>query len=201
MSESVGRDLGDGEWLSPPEAPSDRLFLVQRGCLEIVSTEADEPLPLAELGPGDIVATASAGDAVGPLAIRARGCTRVLVLELPELERRLQEDPALSRTLIRSLSKTNARLSEALARRARASYVYVVPRDRPELYDRLREEFDADPQVTVVMDRREGERRQAEAAERRGPGRRADPGWSVYLSQPFKPGRGRFVPVQRKKGE
>lgn len=35
----------------------------------------------------------------------------------------------------------------------------IVARDRPDLYDRLRQEFSGDRAVAVVLDRRFGERR------------------------------------------
>ena len=40
----------------------------------------------------------------------------------------------------------------------------IVARDRPDLYDRLRQEFGRDRAVAVVLDRRFGQRRRAEVA-------------------------------------
>ena len=40
-----------------------------------------------------------------------------------------------------------------------ASVLMIVARDRPDLYDRLRQEFNGDRAVAVVLDRRFGERR------------------------------------------
>lgn len=40
-----------------------------------------------------------------------------------------------------------------------ASVLMIVARDRPDLYDRLRQEFNNDRAVAVVLDRRFGERR------------------------------------------
>lgn len=40
-----------------------------------------------------------------------------------------------------------------------ASVLMIVARDRPDLYDRLRQEFNGDRAVSVVLDRRFGERR------------------------------------------
>ena len=40
-----------------------------------------------------------------------------------------------------------------------ASVLMIVARDRPDLYDRLRQEFNGDRAVVVVLDRRFGERR------------------------------------------
>ena len=45
-----------------------------------------------------------------------------------------------------------------------AGILMIVARDRPDLYDRLRREFNSDRAVSVVLDRRFGERRR-EAAE------------------------------------
>jgi len=202
----VSRDLGDGELLwSAPAAP-DALFLVEQGCLQLLRAEAGQEVLLAELGPGEAIAPPAPGDDPAPVRVRASGPARVLALDPPTLEARLRQEPTLARTLVLGLSQASARLVTELARRAgepaaEVRYVYVVPKDQPELFEQLQQEFGSDPQVKIVIDRREGERRQSEAnpPERRGPGRRDDPAWSIYLSQPFKPGHGRFVPIQRKK--
>ncbi|HET7874183.1 MAG TPA: hypothetical protein VFN71_01555 [Methylomirabilota bacterium] len=41
-----------------------------------------------------------------------------------------------------------------------ARFLYVVARDRLDLYDRLKEEFNREPEIEVIRDRRFGERRQ-----------------------------------------
>jgi hypothetical protein len=57
-----------------------------------------------------------------------------------------------------------------------ASVLMIVARDRPDLYDRLRQEFNNDRAVAVVLDRRFGERRrevvEAATAEQRQRDRR-----------------------------
>ena len=57
-----------------------------------------------------------------------------------------------------------------------AGILMIVARDRPDLYDRLRQEFNGDRAVSVVLDRRFGERRrdsvEATAAEQRSAERR-----------------------------
>ena len=54
----------------------------------------------------------------------------------------------------------------------------IVARDRPDLYDRLRQEFGRDRAVAVVLDRRYGQRRRAAMAvteeQRRAERRRRD---------------------------
>ena len=40
--------------------------------------------------------------------------------------------------------------------RARALFLYIISRDRPDLYRRLSAEFSDLPQVTVILDRRVG---------------------------------------------
>ncbi|MBI1736878.1 MAG: hypothetical protein HYR51_17050 [Candidatus Rokubacteria bacterium] len=54
----------------------------------------------------------------------------------------------------------------------------IVSRSQRSLYDYLRDDFQSDPDVEVLMDRRHGERRQARApwtAERRRGDRRTRP--------------------------
>ena len=56
-----------------------------------------------------------------------------------------------------------------------ARFLYIVARDRMDLYDRLREEFSRQSDVQVILDRRLGERRQGERRTECGrdlPGRR-----------------------------
>jgi CRP-like cAMP-binding protein len=198
---SDSRLLADGELLSS----HDGYLLVEEGCLALVSPGVAEDVLLVQLGPGDALGPlAAAGDGASAIRARAQGPVRVVALGRPELESRLREGASIAQVVLEGLVHTSTRLSSELARRANGAlrYVYVVPRDQPELFDELRKELGADPQVKIVMDRREGERRRGEESpERLGPGRRADPAWSVYLSQPFKPGRGRFIPVPRKKTE
>jgi hypothetical protein len=55
-------------------------------------------------------------------------------------------------------------------------YLYIIARTNPGLFDVLSEQFAGDPTVTVILDRRQGERREnprgVEAAERRQRDRR-----------------------------
>jgi CRP-like cAMP-binding protein len=198
---SDSRHLADGELLPA----HDGYLLVEEGRLALVSLGAALDLVLAELGPGDALGPlGTAGDGAGQIRVRAQGEVRVLALGRAELESRLGETAAVAQVVLAGLAQTTTRLSTELARRSGGGlrYIYVVPRDQPELFEQLQKEFGSDPQVRIVMDRREGERRQAEESpDRLGPGRRTDPAWSVYLSQPFKPGRGRFIPIPRKKQE
>ena len=53
-----------------------------------------------------------------------------------------------------------------------AKFLFIVARQLPGVYEHLREQFAAEPDVEVIFDRRKGERRQPEreeppAAERR----------------------------------
>ena len=201
MSDS--RVLVDGELLSS----HDDYLLVEEGRLALVSLAAGQEVLLAELGPGDALGPLrTTGDGTDQIRVRAHGAARVLALGRAELEGRLGETASLAQVVLDGLAQTTARLAADLARRASPGsglrYIYVVPRDQPELFEQLHKEFGSDPLVRIVMDRREGERRRSEEPPARlGPGRRGDPAWSVYLSQPFKPGRGRFIPIPRKKQE
>jgi hypothetical protein len=52
--------------------------------------------------------------------------------------------------------------------------LFVVGRERKQLYDSLRHTFDGDDTVQVVLDRRVGERRRQESTPRTGERRRSD---------------------------
>ena len=55
-----------------------------------------------------------------------------------------------------------------------ASLLMIVSRERPTLFERLSEEFEGDPGIAVVLDRRVGERRRASHALTADEQRRAD---------------------------
>ncbi|MGH7262946.1 MAG: hypothetical protein ACREH7_03375 [Candidatus Rokuibacteriota bacterium] len=60
-----------------------------------------------------------------------------------------------------------------------ATHLFIVAWDRPDLWDYWRRWFSGVEDVQVILDRRRGDRRQAARAhepERRGAGRRSQPG-------------------------
>ena len=66
--------------------------------------------------------------------------------------------------------------------------IVIVPRSAPALFAYLKDKFAADPTISVIMDRRIGERRRrtdAPAVERRGRDRRqADRAHAVVVREP-----------------
>ena len=67
-------------------------------------------------------------------------------------------------------------------------HLFIVSRQQPELYSYLTQEFSEEPDVRVILDRREGERRQhaerraSEPADRRHSDRRGETGVGGQLS-------------------
>lgn len=133
--------------------------------------------------------------------VRVRGSARVLTLDKRAFLRRVHEDPSLAYKMLEVMSGTVRSLDDEMTLLRNASevtlvrYVYVVPRDNPELYEQLSREFGDDPEVEVVMERRRGERRRDESSHspdrRRWDRRVPDDPWTVHLSLPYRRGRGR----------
>jgi len=93
-------------------------------------------------------------------------------------------------------------------------YLFIVSRDQIELYDRLRQDFSEEREIHVILDRRQGERRQMEQRHerdrRRGSRRRHPETWTVTVEQLYRGERPCFLllgeelgashPVGREKG-
>jgi CRP-like cAMP-binding protein/flavin-dependent dehydrogenase len=203
MDEGVlGRPYADGEVLCRQGDVGDRMFVIQSGRVEVVGVEGGKEVRLGELGPGEIFGHMAIVDKKPRSAtVRARGPARVLTLDKRAFLRRVHEDPSLAYKLLEVMSRTVRSLDDELTLLRNASqvslvrYVYVVPRDQPELYEQLACEFEDDPEVEVVVERRNSERRRGESTHsperRRRDRRKPDDPWTVYLSQPYRRGRGR----------
>lgn len=55
-----------------------------------------------------------------------------------------------------------------------AQHLFIVSRQQPDLYSYLSREFSAEPDVSVILDRRHGERRQVERRTERGDRRQTE---------------------------
>jgi CRP-like cAMP-binding protein/flavin-dependent dehydrogenase len=203
MDEGVlGRVYADGEVLCRQGETGDRMFVIQSGHVEVLGNEGGQEVRLGELGPGEVFGHMAIVDKKPRSAtVRVRGSARVLTLDKRAFLRRVHEDPALAYKMLEMMSGTVRSLDDELTLLRNAGqvklvrYVYVVPREKPELYEQLSREFGDDPEVEVVMERRRGERRRSESShspERRRWDRRVpDDPWTVHLSLPYRRGRGR----------
>lgn len=210
MNEGVlGREYADGELLCRQGEPGDRMFVIQQGYAEVVVEEGGQEVLVGELGPGDLFGEMAVVDKQPRSAsVRAKGPARVLTLDKRAFLRRVHEDPTLAYKMLEGMSHKVRRLDEELTLLRNVSKIHVVrnlcvvPLDKPELFEQLKREFGDDPEVEIVLDRREVERRRGgngQSPEQRRAGRRTEhDAWSVYLSQPYRRGRGRFVPVKPK---
>jgi CRP-like cAMP-binding protein len=185
------------------------MFVSQSGHVEVLGNEGGQEVRLGELGPGEVFGHMAIVDKKPRSAtVRVRGSARVLTLDKRAFLRRVHEDPSLAYKMLEVMSGTVRSLDDELTLLRNAGqvtlvrYVYVVPRERPELYEQLSREFGDDPEVEVVMERRHRERRRggsSRSPERRRWERRIpDDPWEVHLSLPYRRGRGR--PVDRGKG-
>jgi hypothetical protein len=56
-----------------------------------------------------------------------------------------------------------------------ARHLFIVARDAPDLFSYLSKEFSSEPDVTVILDRRQGERRSRNGRTAEAPGDTAEP--------------------------
>ncbi len=197
----LGREYAEGEVICRQGEPGDRMFVIQSGHVEVVRDEGGQEVLVGHLGPGDLFGQMAIVDKQPRSAtVRAQGRARVMTLDKRAFLRRVHEDPSLAYKLLDEMSRTVRSLDEELSLLRNAAkvtvvrHVYVVPRDQPDLYDRLSREFADDPEVEVVREQRIGERRRVESArspERRLGNRRSEDAWTVHLSGPYRRGRGR----------
>lgn len=198
---ALGREYGDGEVLCRQGESGDRMYVIQSGHADVVCEEGGQEVQVGALGPGDIFGYMAVVDKRPRSAtVRVRGRARVLTLDKRAFLRRVHEDPSLAYKMLENMSRTVRSLDEELTLLRNASkvtmvrHVYVVPRDRTELFEQLSKEFSNDPEVEVILDRRVGDRRRSQSApsveRRRGERRRRDDPWTVHLSLPYRRGRG-----------
>lgn len=104
--QSLGRSYADGECVLYEGDPSEYLFVVQEGRIELAFDEQNGTTRLVLLEKGDLFGE-SALFSREPRSANARavGAARVLTLDRQVLLRRLREDPLLALELLRSMSR------------------------------------------------------------------------------------------------
>ncbi len=105
-SQGLGKMYKDGECILYEGDPSEYLFVVQEGRVEIAYDEADRTTRLVLLEKGDLFGE-SALFSRKPRSANARavGDARVLTLDRQVLLRRIRQDPLLALELLRSMSR------------------------------------------------------------------------------------------------
>ena len=169
---ALGREYASGDVICHQGEAGDRMYVIQAGEVEV----------LREVGKaGVLVGRLAAGDVFGEMAIierqprsatvRARGPARVLTLDKRAFLTRVHEDPSLAYRILESMSQRIRRLDEEVARlqlgegtpgpdTEEAGYLLVVARKPADLCDRLARTLGT-PEVRVLLDRRNGERRRS----------------------------------------
>jgi len=111
----LGKLYQDGECILYEGDPSEYLFVVQEGQVEIAFDEEDTTTRLVLLEEGDLFGE-SALFSRAPRSANARavGEARVLTLDRQVLLRRLRQDPLLALELLRSMSRRIQAMEEVL---------------------------------------------------------------------------------------
>ena len=111
----LGRLYRDGECILYEGDPSEYLFVVQEGHVEIAFDEQDRTTRLVLLDKGDLFGE-SALFSRGPRSANARavGDARVLTLDRQVLLRRLRQNPLLALELLRSMSRRIQAMEEVV---------------------------------------------------------------------------------------
>lgn len=113
----LGKLYRDGECILYEGDPSEYLFIVQEGQVEIAYDEADRTTGLVRLEEGDLFGeSALFSQAPRTANVRAVGDARVLTLDRQVLLRRLKQDPLLALELLRSISRRIQALENTVKR-------------------------------------------------------------------------------------
>lgn len=113
----LGRLYRDGECILYEGDPSESLFVVQEGRVEIAYDEADGTVRLAVLQAGDLFGEAALFSREPRSAnVRALGDTRIMTLDRQVLLKRLKEDPLLALQILKSMFRRIRSLEDEIRR-------------------------------------------------------------------------------------
>jgi CRP/FNR family cyclic AMP-dependent transcriptional regulator len=122
----LGKLYKDGEVLCREGDKGDHLYIIQRGTVEVVTSNGDHETSLATLCEGAIIGEMAIFEKEPRSAtVRAVGEVLALTVDRKNLLRRVSEDPTLAFRLIRTLSERVRRLT-------------ITVRDLTEELERLR---------------------------------------------------------------
>ena len=114
---ALGKLYRDGECILYEGDPSEYLYVVQEGQVEIAYDEADRTTRLVLLEEGELFGeSALFSRAPRSANVRAVGDARVLTLDRQVLLRRIQENPLVALELLRSMSRRVQELTDGVKR-------------------------------------------------------------------------------------
>jgi len=102
----LGKKLQDGEIICRQGDAEDCMYAIQSGCVEAVRDDGGALTVVGELTAGDFFGEmALFSREAHPVTMRAKGETRVLVLDRAAFVRRVQEDPSFAFRLLEKLAQ------------------------------------------------------------------------------------------------
>lgn len=108
----LGKLYRDGEVLCREGDEGDRMFIIQQGTVEVVTSNGGRETRLATLAEGAIIGEMAVFEREPRSAtVRAVGDVRALTVDKKNLLRRVSEDPTMAFRLIQTLSERVRRLS------------------------------------------------------------------------------------------
>jgi len=126
----LGKTYADGECILYEGDPSEYLFIVQAGQVEIAFDEDDTTTRLVLLEEGDVFGESALFSRAPRTAnARAVGEARVMTLDRQVLLRRLRQDPLLALELLRSMSRRIRALEDVVKQVRRESKTVDLPQD------------------------------------------------------------------------
>ena len=116
---TLGQRFRDEEIIYRQGEPGDRMYVIQKGVVEVLQRSGDKEFCLAELGAGDFFGESALFDGrLRSTTVRAAGDVWVYTLQRDTLLRRFHEDPSLAFQLIQQLSARVKELRGSLVREA-----------------------------------------------------------------------------------
>jgi len=117
MSEgTLGKIYQDGEVIIQQGAPGDCMFVIQKGCVEVILDRNGKTVHLAIRNEGDFIGEMAIFEReVRSATVRALGEVRVLTVDKKNFMRRIHADPSLAFRIVETMSRRIRELTEEVA--------------------------------------------------------------------------------------
>ncbi|MFH1177731.1 MAG: cyclic nucleotide-binding domain-containing protein [Acidobacteriota bacterium] len=116
-SEALGKSYPDGEVIIKEGETGDRMFVIQKGAVDVSRRIDGRDVSIARLTAGDVFGEMAIFEReVRSATVRAAGEVRLLSIDRAGFLRKVHEDPSLAYRVLQQLSRRIRQLSEELAR-------------------------------------------------------------------------------------
>lgn len=130
LSGTVGKSYKHGETICRQGDPSECMYVIQEGKVEVIREDGDNEIPLTTMNEKDFFGEVPLFERLGTsgtmrVTTRALGEVRVLTVDRKTILRRIHEDPSLAYRILETMARRIRELEEDMVR-------LLTDEDRPE---------------------------------------------------------------------